>query len=170
MNAGLQRAQSERAAGRPWRAKEILQGHIAASPYSPLLYGEYGALLLELGDALEAGKYLLLSGSESPDHRMAIDLFLERYGSDPAQLHGRFPSAAKGLFIEAYPASVRRLFATSGFIPKPRQQQALALPAAAKAAVTQLLSLGIGVLLLSCLVVGGIQIVKWCLQLLRAIL
>ncbi len=170
MNSGLQRARSECAAGRPWRAKEILQGHIAASPYSPLLYGEYGALLLELGDALEAGKYLLLSGSESPDHRTAIDLFLARYGSDPSQLHGRFPSAAKGLSIEAYPDSVRRIFASSGFTPPSRQQHALNLPAAAKTVVTNSITFGVALLLLSCIVVGGIQIARWCLQLLRFIL
>ena len=166
MNSGLQRARSECAAGRPWRAKEILQGHIAASPYSPLLYGEYGALLLELGDAVEAGKYLLLSGSESPDHRMAIDLFLARHGSDPSQLHGRFPSAAKGLSIEAYPESVRRIFASRGFTP-PSQ---LSLPVSAKTIFANLITFGVGALLLSCVVVGGIQIVRWCLQLLRFIL
>jgi hypothetical protein len=163
VNSGLQRARSECAAGRPWRAKEILQGHIAASPYSPLLYGEYGALLLKLGDALEAGKYLLLSGSNSPDHRMAISLFLERYGADPSQLHGQFPSAAKGLSIEAYPDSLRQIFASSGFTPPSR----LSPPVSAKTAVSNLIAFGVGVLLLSCVVVGGIQIARWCLQLLR---
>ena len=38
------------AAGKLWRAKEILSGRIASQPYSPALYEQFGALLLRIGD------------------------------------------------------------------------------------------------------------------------
>ena len=45
-----------------WRAKEILQGTIASSGYDPFLFEQYGLILFQMGDLMEAGKYLFLSG------------------------------------------------------------------------------------------------------------
>ena len=60
-------AQAEVAAGRPWRAKEMLQGALASETYvlEPALLEAYGALLDSLGDRFEGGKYLFLSGERS---------------------------------------------------------------------------------------------------------
>ena len=44
--------------GEMWRAKEILRGNIGTSSYDSQLYERYGRLLLDLGEMVEAGKYL----------------------------------------------------------------------------------------------------------------
>ena len=93
----LKRAEAEIAAGRVWRAKEILRGALSSSA-EPALLERYGRLLDELGDRYEAGKYLFLSGARPPEYADAIDLFLmrtaRRSGAD---------------FVQLFPASVRRL-------------------------------------------------------------
>ncbi|GEM_PF-2206091 len=57
-----ERADAAIAAGKLWRAREILQGNIALHGYDQHLFERYGQVLLQLGDAMEAGKYLFLSG------------------------------------------------------------------------------------------------------------
>ena len=58
----FQSVDSEIASGRAWRAKEILEGHIRNSPYSPALYERHGQILLSMQDTLNAGRFFFLSG------------------------------------------------------------------------------------------------------------
>ena len=51
--------------GETWRAKEILRGNIGSGSYDSLLYERYGLLLMELGELVEAGKYLVLQDDPS---------------------------------------------------------------------------------------------------------
>jgi hypothetical protein len=83
-------------AGRLWRAKEILGGRIASQPYSPALYEQFGALLLRLGDDLQAGKFLFLSGVRQPAYEAAIELFIRRHSrTDWQNVVSAFPSAVR---------------------------------------------------------------------------
>ena len=61
------------AAGQIWRAKELLRGNIAGGRVDPPLLEEYGRLLDSVGDRVEAGKYLFLSGVRSPAYDAAIE-------------------------------------------------------------------------------------------------
>jgi hypothetical protein len=45
-----------------WKAKEILQGNLKRLGYDKKLYEMNGQLLDRLGDRIEAGRYLFLSG------------------------------------------------------------------------------------------------------------
>lgn len=95
-------------AGRLWRAKEILAGNLPERGYDLALYEAYGALLARMGDDLEAGRFLFLSGSEEADYREAVELYLRRFGEqDWKQLAGTFPAAAKLASLADYPESVR---------------------------------------------------------------
>jgi hypothetical protein len=129
MTDAVERAAREEAAGRTWRAKEILRGNIGQSPYTPKLYVAYGELLLRLGENDEAGKYLLLAGSSQPAHQPAIDLFLRRHGSSPRQLFSRFPTQARRVGLDHFPTRVQELL--SGFVlserypPEPMEPKSL---------------------------------------------
>lgn len=101
------RAREEIERGRLWRAKEILRGNITARGYDRELYEEYGRLLRELGDELEAGKYLFLSGTSSNEYLPAIRLYLSRVGASAEMLRSTFPGAARDLRLEYYPQNVR---------------------------------------------------------------
>ena len=85
------------AAGRMWRAKEILQGTISRGAGDPAILEQYGRILDRLGDRVEAGKYLFLSGTRTPEYSEAIALFLKRH----AKRHNKD-------FAGQLPASVRR--------------------------------------------------------------
>lgn len=98
MDPLLTRIDTEIAAGRPWRAKEIVRGTISNAWPEPDVLERYGRLLLDLGDELEAGKYLWLSGMRSPAYEKAVALFLARQGR-----HGR------GVLLAQLPKSFRRL-------------------------------------------------------------
>ena len=79
--------------GEIWRAKEMLQGRIGGDPFSVDLYEQMGWILLRMGDSMEAGKYLFLSGKHDPEYEKPISLFLGRYGrGNWKELASRFPS------------------------------------------------------------------------------
>ena len=102
--------------GEVWRAKEILRGNIASGSYDSQLYERYGMLLMELGELVEAGKYLFLSGRRSPEYARAIEVYLSRYPADrPEVLYHSFPSAARfGEQLSRYPLEVRRTLQERG--------------------------------------------------------
>jgi hypothetical protein len=113
----LKRAQDHIEAGRLWRAKEILRGTIASSPETAILEA-YGRLLERLGDRLEAGKYLYLSGARTPQDEDAIALFTQRHvnrrGKDFIAL---FPAAVRRLRFETLPDAVQDDFRARGVTP-----------------------------------------------------
>ena len=103
--------------GEAWRAKEMLRGNIASGSYDSDLYERYGLLLIELGELVEAGKYLFLSGRRSPRYARAIEVYLARHPADrPEVLYHSFPSAARFSEYELsrYPLEVRRTLQERG--------------------------------------------------------
>ncbi len=90
----VERVDAEVAAGRPWRAKEILQGHVGNGWPGPIACERYGVLLADLGDRVEAGKFLFLSGVRKPEYEDHVGLFLLRHGrSGPENLLAQFPKS-----------------------------------------------------------------------------
>ncbi len=83
------------AAGHMWRAKEILSGRISSRAFDAHLYEQLGEVLLRMGDDLEAGRFLFLSGARKPAYAPAIALFLSRH-------------AGQGKMARALPRSARR--------------------------------------------------------------
>ena len=82
--------------GKLWKAKEALQGRIAASRFDPALYEKYGTVLLAMGDLVEAGKYLFPAGANGPEYLDAKELYLSRHARNGWQnLYATFPSRAK---------------------------------------------------------------------------
>jgi hypothetical protein len=76
----IEKAKTEVAGGRNWRAKEILQGAVAKThaDLEPEFLEVYGVLLDSMGDRFEAGKYLFLSGRRIDAYVDPIELFLDR--------------------------------------------------------------------------------------------
>jgi len=109
MDPLLTRIDAEVAAGRPWRAKEIVRGTISNAWPHPDVVERYGQLLLSLGDEVEAGKYLWLSGVRTAAYEPAIALFLTRYGQQGrAVLLAQFPRSLRRLAFDQLPTEVRR--------------------------------------------------------------
>jgi hypothetical protein len=107
-------------AGQLWRAKEILSGRIASGPFSPDTYEQFGALLLRMGDDLQAGKFLFLSGHRQPEYKPPIDLFLRRYSRAGWQsLLAAFPSAARRCTWSQLPSVVREELVELGVPVRP---------------------------------------------------
>ena len=101
--------------GEMWRAKEILRGNIGSGSYDSQLYERYGRLLLDLGELVEAGKYLFLSGRRGPEYDEAIGVYLSRHPrSRPELLFRSFPSAARFRELHRYPLEVRRTLEERG--------------------------------------------------------
>ncbi len=67
VGSSLDRADQAVREGRLWRAKEILQGGMRSAGYDVVFFERLGVLLLRMGDLLEAGKFLFLSGRREPD-------------------------------------------------------------------------------------------------------
>ena len=105
----LNRANAEFAAGRAWRAKEILRGNIAAGRVEPEILETYGRLLGRLGDRVEAGKYLFLSGMRKPEYAEAISLFTQRHARRGGHdLVAQLPTAVRLRPFAALPETVQR--------------------------------------------------------------
>jgi hypothetical protein len=115
----IDRVQAEIAAGRLWRAKEILRGNIASGRVEPEVLEQYGQLLETLGDRVEAGKYLFLSGVRAPRHGDAIDLFRHRHAKRrAADLVAQFPAGIRCRPFEILPATVQRELREWGIEPQ----------------------------------------------------
>jgi hypothetical protein len=114
----LERVDAEIAAGRPWRAKELMRGSIPAHTTDVELLERYGLLLDSLGDRVEAGKYLFLSGRRGPRHDEAIALFLHRHGrGDVNDLLAQLPARARRAGVDAFPPAVRLALVERGLPP-----------------------------------------------------
>ncbi len=103
--------------GSLWKAKEILQGNVSlAHGYRPDFYEKYGQLLLQMGDLIEAGKYLFLSGKRLPNYEEAISLYLKRFSkSNSHTLLFTFPKASRLSKIEDYPKEVQKHLLKMGY-------------------------------------------------------
>jgi hypothetical protein len=103
----IARVEGEVEAGRLWRAREILQGAIRQNATDPVVLERYGRLLDRLGDRVEAGKYLFLSGVRGPEVDPAISLFLTRHGRGHLNdLVAQFPSGVIQAGFDALPPVV----------------------------------------------------------------
>ena len=99
-----EKAEKEIRANNLWRAKEILQGNLSNLGYDYELYRKYGELLDKMGDRIEAGRFLFLSGNL---HSESVSLYIKKYSrKDPRNLLGTFPKAARLESIDDYPNSV----------------------------------------------------------------
>lgn len=110
----IQRADDEAAAGRLWRAREILEGNLANTGFDPELYEALGRVLMQMGDVPTAGKFLFLSGARDPDYQPAIELYLQRHGGTWQNLLGTFPRQVRRLDFPEFPPSVAAQLAELG--------------------------------------------------------
>jgi hypothetical protein len=172
----LARAHAEVAAGRAWRAKEILGGSMSVPQLviEPNVLEAYGALLDALGDRFQAGKYLFLSGTTAPEHAGAIAIYLGRMSKTPveaqiAQFPGELCRQGLGYLPEGPRKYLEERGAPSGltqrrepFVPRssshPRKPTHLT---GWKAWVVLGVFILILTLLLASIVVGGITIGRW---------
>lgn len=79
----IRKARAELAAGKQWRAKEIIRSSLGNYGYSPKLYRFYGEILLSMGDELQAGRYFFYSVDNPKAEELdAIDVFLDRHSEN----------------------------------------------------------------------------------------
>lgn len=145
--------------GRLWKAKEILQGNVAATKFDPALYEQYGLVLLEMGDSVEAGKYLFLAGKSKPEYIEAIDLYLSRHAKNGwRNLYGTFPSRAKSLDLGEYPESVAHELRRLGYPEEERRRlneaRVANRPKTLKGRILGTLAIAFALFILLCFFVG----------------
>jgi hypothetical protein len=104
----LTRIDNEVAAGRPWRAKEIIRGTIGNTWPDAAVVERYGRILLRTGDDVEAGKYLWLSGVRRAEYEPAVALFLRRHGRHGREiLLAQMPKSFRRIPFDQLPPEVR---------------------------------------------------------------
>lgn len=161
-------AEGEEAAGRPWRAKEILGGCVGNLRYGTNheLLAAYGALLDRLGDHYQAGKYLFLSGSEHPDHQDAIRLYLDRNKNvAPNDFVAQFPGVIRHQGLGTLPAAVRSKLESWGIatseLQRTEPQKDVAHPGSLKDNILMFLLLGVLAASVILWGIGLITCVSW---------
>lgn len=112
----LERATEEVAAGRLWRAKEILGGNISSQGYSPERFAAYGRVLARMQDTKEAGKYLFLSGLAEEGEVAVVETFLAAARHrQPSWIYAQFPGTARRVAFAGFPERVRTDLRQLGF-------------------------------------------------------
>ena len=97
-------------------AKETLRCYLRTGPFDPATCEQLGAVLLELGEGLEAGRLLWLSGSERPEYRDVIQHFLNRLAGSPwHSLIAQFPKSARRESVEHLPPRVLATLRAHGY-------------------------------------------------------
>jgi hypothetical protein len=158
------RAEEAARRGELWRAREILQSQIRNSNYDCVLFERLGMLLLQMGELLEAGKFLFLSGARKTSYEGPIALFVNRFTrKKPLHLYYMFPRAARLKFRKDYPPAVESELARLGLPAK--------LPAPTRSPTTtghnfwtRIVGLGcvtVVTLVLVLAVIGAIGILQW---------
>ena len=99
-----------------WRAKEVLQGNISSHGYDSEIFECYGQILLRMGDNIEAGKFLFLSGARDGEYHDAIERYLRRFKNTIiADLHSNFPRSVRRIQLNKLPPVVIETLKEMGF-------------------------------------------------------
>jgi hypothetical protein len=86
-----------------------------------------------MGDMVEAGKYLFLSGQRGPAVDPAISLFLKRHArGQPGDLFAQFPRGVRSTGFSALPDVVRADLERLGMPPSPVRGRHAAAPTSGK--------------------------------------
>lgn len=160
------KAAGEAAAGRFWRAKELLRTAVGHSAFDPELYEQYGTVLLTMGDTLEAGRWLFLSGRRDAEYEPAVTLFLERHGRrGGARLYESLPAAARLGGPDQYPPPLCDELRALGVPADAAPGEAAAAPDVREGWVSGVLTaVGCGgcfVYLIVSGIVGGVVVGRW---------
>ena len=158
----LDKAQSELDHGNLWRAKQILQGAIRSESYDVQLYELMGIVLLRMGDLLEAGRFLFLSGVRRDEYLEAIELFLSRHRRKaPHEFIHLFPRRARLRTVSEYPNEVAQVLREIGFRETVTDENGRVYPLRNSKDVVGWLACGtIAVVILALIVLGVIKLVE----------
>ena len=172
MHPLLTRIDTEVAAGRAWRAKEIVGSSLSQAWLHPEVVERYGQLLLTLGDEMEAGKYLWLSGVRTAAYEPAIALFLHRHRRHGrAALLGQLPRSFRRLAFNQLPTELRRELSSLGIRESDFGGARMRFAATARSRWMGRIAAIIALGFLVCLIVGaGVgfrAIVRWLVEAFR---
>jgi hypothetical protein len=161
----ISRAADEIANGRLWRAKEILGSSISTYGYSREVFHALAKVLRQMGDDLEAGKFLLLAVDKpSASEYDAINLFLSRYeDQNYRKLLATFPAAARLGNRDDYPEFLRTCLTEYG-APQTLVLREMACTKIPNPTYNRFFLMGCGLLAFSafaCTIVGAYTIVSW---------
>lgn len=103
---------------RYWRAKEILQGRLAAAGYDPELFARYADVLAAMHDHDEAGRFDLLAGRVDGEAGSRARAFLTRRSKRSlAQLWAEMPAACRRAYAVRLPQGTIALLSEYGHSP-----------------------------------------------------
>ena len=159
----FENAEREMARGNLWRAREILQGTIPNAGYDCTLFEKLGVVLLKMGDLLEAGRFLFLSGRREPAYEQSISIFLYRYGRrQPLDLFNAFPRQARLASVSEYPETVRQALLRLGFseVLKTKNGEVLVSAQKSNDAVIIVTCLSIALITVTLLILGIIKLLE----------
>lgn len=107
--------EAELAEGRLWRAREMLAARVATSGFDPDLFRRYAAVLQDMGDQDEAGRFYMLAGERSGTEGLLADQFLKRRDLPLAELWSAMPDAARRVTPESAVQPMIALLLQAGY-------------------------------------------------------
>lgn len=107
--------ESEIAEGRVWRARELLAARVAKSDFDPDLFRRYAAVLQDMGDQDEAGRFYMLAGERSGTEGLLADQFLKRRDQALSELWAAMPDAARRVTPESAVQPMIALLLQAGY-------------------------------------------------------
>lgn len=101
------------------RAREILGSRIAQVGFQPDELERLGWVLLAMGDHIEAGRYLFLSGRRRDEYRDSIAAFLSRcWRANLSQFISQWPASIRRTRLDALPPPVLESLTARGMTPQ----------------------------------------------------
>jgi hypothetical protein len=99
----LARIREDIDAGRLWKARDRLQGHLNDAPADQVILDLLGQVWFAMGDLPQAGRHWWLTERDDEPARLARAAFTERFGDQPVGILRALPRPAPP---DRYPASV----------------------------------------------------------------
>jgi hypothetical protein len=96
---------------------------MGTDPFDPKTAEQLGALLLKMGDDIQAGRYLFVSGVRRPEYQASIDMFRRRQSrAGWRSLLGALPGTVKRCVWSEIPAVVRLELHQAGVPQRPASE------------------------------------------------
>ena len=129
MPAKYEKFDAEVAAGRLWRAKEILTGRLRDADYDPQLFERYGTLLHRMHDDDAAGQYFFLAGiTTGPEGELAKSYLQRRRNATLDDIWHSMPRSARTLRLPELALNAQLMLVSVGHQPDDVRDFFLNLP------------------------------------------
>jgi len=158
----VERARAHLEAGREWKARDLLVGHVAGD-YDPAALELLGEVSYAMRDLPSAGAAWFGTSRRGADVDAAIEAWRERHHDHFAQMWSSLPRSVRDLHGNKRVDALRRRAEQSRGSEQPPDHRPHAESESSRRAIdtATIIAVALGVLFVACALIGFVTVVRW---------